>query len=352
MANTLNNEIALLDTMRETILQARKKIAKSRRIKLARKKQVANLKTRIRRELDSTPMQTIISNGLFIDYDPNYKRAKFKKYFPDEINEPFNINYTKPDKLIMSQYADQDAKVIYLNEHVATLEYTKYIVEDIDDGPTIKDGEFGDENWGNSYRIPDADSGVNFIEVDWYGRVFEGNQAMTPYIYYGRFHDIIERRELERIHKDDIARYGSRVSNATLFHGLGERGQVLWIDRLAALPPVAYLSPDAFPTTHHPLKFFAGVKTRIFSSTRVFAARAEMVSTHWNRVIKQEGINSVYRYTGHPFGYAYRHELIGEGQKKRYMEYTPIGNVKIFNRDFDSGKIKLMFNGPMKAPTN
>ena len=178
MTNTLNNEIALLDTMRETILQARKGISKSRRLRLAKKKQVVNLRTRIRRELDSAPLQTIISNGLFIDYDPNYKNARFKKYFPDEINEPFNINYTKPDKLTMSQYADEDAKVIYLNEHVATLEYTKYIVEDISKDEKDKDKDKGTGTINSAQGLDDALSDLlptDTLEIDYYGWAFLGD---------------------------------------------------------------------------------------------------------------------------------------------------------------------------------
>jgi hypothetical protein len=130
---TLSLRIHNIETIKTELANARKDISKLGKIKKKHRNILHNIDNVLRRELDTSPYQTILTpGGLWIDYDPDLKKGKVKKYYDDLVKEPFSKLYTKPNKEAMQQAMNEDFKVMFGDSHVATIEYTKFKEEDLE----------------------------------------------------------------------------------------------------------------------------------------------------------------------------------------------------------------------------
>ena len=129
---SFRQRIEILESQQDEIKNARKAIKKEGKIKKRNRNILHNIDNVLRRELDTSPYQTIVTpGGLWIDYESDLKKGKVERFYNEKINEPFSKKYLKPNKDVMQEYMDDDFNVIYNEQHVATIEYTKFKEQDI-----------------------------------------------------------------------------------------------------------------------------------------------------------------------------------------------------------------------------
>jgi hypothetical protein len=156
----IKKQIAVIDEISDKIKAKREDIKKIRLTKKKNRHLLENLLTILRRELDTSINQTIITpGGLWIDYDDDYKLGKVKKYRHDLVAEPFAKKYLKPNKEALQRDMNEDFKIITDQGHIATIEYTKFKEEKDADKP--KDGK---PQSGGSYKFDSFDEVGDWLD--------------------------------------------------------------------------------------------------------------------------------------------------------------------------------------------
>lgn len=169
---SIKKQIAVIGEISDKIKADRKMIKYSRLLKKRNRHLLENFDTLLRRELDTSLYQTIVTpGGLWIDYDPDYKLGKVKKYEDELVGEPFAKQYLKPDKEALQEDMDDDFKIITDQGHIATIEYTQFKEEE--EGKKPKDGR---PRSGGNYDFDD------FGEVsDWLGYAKPGDRLFLQF---------------------------------------------------------------------------------------------------------------------------------------------------------------------------
>jgi hypothetical protein len=197
---TLSLRIHNIETIKTELANARKGISKLGKIKKKHRNILHNIDNVLRRELDTSPYQTILTpGGLWIDYDPDLKKGKVKKYHDNLVKEPFAKLYTKPNKEAMQQAMNEDFKVMFGESHVATIEYTKFKEEEIpkEEKPSIFGR--GKDRWKPNIGMEGAPKN-SVIKAYYSGFATDGDFSRQIYSYrsFGsnndkKLADILER---------------------------------------------------------------------------------------------------------------------------------------------------------------
>lgn len=205
---TLSLRIRNIETIKTELANARKGISKLGKIKKKHRNILHNLDNVLRRELDTSPYQTILTpGGLWIDYDPDLKKGKVKKYYDELVKEPFAKLYTKPNKDAMQQAMNEDFKVMFGDEHVATIEYTKFKEEDLEKEKKPSIFGQGKSRWKPTLSMEDAPKG-SVIRAYYYGYETDGNfarQVWNAASFPKKAEHLYEK--LERINKGRFNNY-------------------------------------------------------------------------------------------------------------------------------------------------
>ena len=205
---TLSLRIRNIETIKKELANARKGISKLGKIKKKHRNILHNIDNVLRRELDTSPYQTILtSGGLWIDYDPDLKKGKVKKYHDNLVKEPFSKLYTKPNKKAMQESMNEDFKVMFGESHIATIEYTKFKEEDLEkeEKPSIF-GE-GKDRWKPTLSMEGAPKG-SMIRAYYYAH----NRVDEK-----RFKNLAEGRNFNAYHDRD------HFERIVVFHMKGTR---------------------------------------------------------------------------------------------------------------------------------
>ena len=183
---SFKKKIAILESQQEEIKTARKAIRKDGKLKKKNRNILYNLDNVLRRELDASPYQTIVTpGGLWIDYEPDLKKGKVERFYNEKVTEPFAKKYVRPDKIAMQNYMNDEFQVIYGEDHIATIEYTKFVEDKVSDDEKDSGLGFGNgigKNWGGSLTdIPKS----SMIQCRYYG--YEENSKYSNQVHASSF---------------------------------------------------------------------------------------------------------------------------------------------------------------------
>ena len=183
---TLSLRIRNIEAIKTELANARKGINKLGKIKKKHRNILHNIDNVLRRELDTSPYQTILTpGGLWIDYDPDLKKGKVKKYHDNLVKDPFAKLYTKPNKEAMQQAMNEDFKVMFGESHVATIEYTKFKEVEIEKEEKPSIFGRGKDRWKPTLGMQGAPK-QSVIKAYYSGFATDGDFSRQIYTYASR----------------------------------------------------------------------------------------------------------------------------------------------------------------------
>lgn len=339
----IKKEIEKKEEIEEQLKEKRKELKVPKKKKELKKVTAENIETRIRKALDTSPNQSVISGGLFIDYAPDLSIGKVKKYREDEIKEPFIKLYQEPDKELMQTYMNPEFKVIYEGKYVADIVYTQYVEITDPDKYGFGDGGFGFKD----YKVPThTDWGPVKVKIFWAGLNLLGDPENTVMANTKTFNS--EQEVADYLKSDEGKEFkemGHKVSKASEFFKDGnEDNYVVWRSWGQERELIKIKSREELGTTKGTGDFY-GIKSKVWYESSNYE-EVVVTGAGWNKRVEQIGMTDINKTS-----VLTRNQLIGPGKYKKVIEYVPIASIHVYALNKEEEE-KDLYKGPIKNPGN